>query len=348
MRNEYLIPLYVEGENKAIFYCDSKKVEVTRESIKKTIDLFLENLQGDDIYKEVGFFGGNFTALEEEKQEELLETVNEYIKDGKIDSIRISTSPNTISKANLKMLKKYKVQTIELSVQTSNDYILGKCKAEYKFNDVKKASKLIRRKGFILGYQIMVGLPESTMLDELNTARDLLKLKPKLVRIYPLVVIANSELANQYENEEFVPLTINQAVERCKELYYFFNKKKINQIHMGYKNADLTMNLKNKQIIAGPYQKNFDQLVEDSIWYDSIVEKIKQFNVKVKEVEVRVNSANATNVVGFTNENLKKLKDFYDVDLKVVKDDDIIPGKFNIKILKTYTDFIEDGRKQKA
>lgn len=76
-------------------------------------------------------------------------------------------------------MKKYKVKTIELGVQTTNDYILQKCKRGHTFADVKKASKLIRWYGFTLGHQMMVGLPDSTELDELNTAKDLIKLKPK-------------------------------------------------------------------------------------------------------------------------------------------------------------------------
>ena len=40
-----------------------------------------------------------------------------------------------------------------------------------------------------LGHQMMVGLPESTRIDEINTAKALIKLKPKMVRIYPVLVI---------------------------------------------------------------------------------------------------------------------------------------------------------------
>lgn len=48
---------------------------------------------------------------------------------------------------------------------------------------------MIRWNGFKLGHQMMVGLPESTRIDEINTAKALVKLKPKMVRIYPVLVI---------------------------------------------------------------------------------------------------------------------------------------------------------------
>ena len=101
--------------------------------------------------------------MEANKQKELLSVAYEYIKNKKIDSIRISTRPDYINKEILKMLKSYGVKTIELGVQSTNDYILNKSKRGHTFEDVKKASKLIRKNGFILGHQMMVGLPESTM-----------------------------------------------------------------------------------------------------------------------------------------------------------------------------------------
>ena len=47
-------------------------------------------------------------------------------------------------------MKKYKVKTIELGVQSTNNYILKKTKRGHTYEEVKKASKLIRRYGFTL------------------------------------------------------------------------------------------------------------------------------------------------------------------------------------------------------
>lgn len=156
-----------------------------------------------------------------------MEAAYEFVKNKQIQSIRISTRPDYIDKEKLKLLKKYGVKTIELGVQSTNDYILKKCKRGHTFEDVKKASKLIRKHGFVLGHQMMIGLPESTKIDELNTAKDLAKLKPKIVRLYPVLVIKGTELEKEYQNGEYEPIPLSQAVERCKELYYFFTNKKL-------------------------------------------------------------------------------------------------------------------------
>ena len=92
----------------------------------------------------------------------------------------------------------------------------------------------------------------------------------------------------------------------------------------------------------GPYHEAFGQLVEDSIWYESILEKIKKFNVKVKEVEIEINPENINNVIGHKKENIQKLKDLYDVDVKINQKHEIKPGNFEMKILKTYSDFLDE------
>ncbi len=252
-REHYIIPIFVPhlGCPNDCTFCNQKSISgqtkrITKVEVKKTIQEYLKSLKRES-YKEVAFFGGSFTGIEKEKQEELLETAYDYIKNGKINSIRVSTRPDYIDKDRLKLLKKYGVKTIELGVQSTNDYILKKCKRGHTYEDVKKASKLIRRYGFELGHQMMIGLPESTKLDELNTARDLVKLRPKIVRLYPVLVIKNTELEKEYENGDYEPLSVNQAVERCKELYYFFTKKKITVIRMGLQSTDLICSPENEK-----------------------------------------------------------------------------------------------------
>ena len=286
------------------------------------------------------FFGGSFTGIEENLQEELLSVANKYIKSGKVDSIRVSTRPDYIDKKILKRLKKYGVKTIELGVQSSNDYILKKAGRGHTFEDVKKASKLIRWYGFNLGHQMMVGLPDSTKIDELNTAKDLIRLKPKMVRIYPVLVLKNTKLEREYISGEYQPISLNQAIERCKELVYMFNKKKINVIRIGLQNTDIISEpgSKESEVVAGPYHPAFGQLVADSIWYDSIVYRIKKFNVKVKKIKIEVNPLEINNVVGHKRENILKLKEMYDVDIIVIGNDKIKLGKSKINIEETYLD----------
>ena len=194
---------------------------------------------------------------------------------------------------------------------------------------------------------MMVGLPESTALDEINTARDLIKLKPKIVRIYPVLVIKKTELEEQYKNGEYEPLSITQAVERCKEIADLFNQNKINIIRIGLQNTEeiTDPSNKNSEVVAGPYHPAFRQLVEGRMWYDAIVSKIKKCNTKVKVVEIKANPEDINNIIGHKKENIEKLKDLYDVDVIIKPDETIKNGKFEMKVEKTYDDILEETRK---
>ncbi len=345
MKKEYIIPIFVPhlGCPNNCTFCNQKKISgqtkmVTKQDVKDTIVYYLKNFKDDHKYVEVAFFGGSFTAIEKEKQEELLEAVQEYIENKKVHSIRVSTRPDCIDKDILKRLKKYHVKTIELGVQSTNNYILSRCKRGHTGEDVKKASKLIRRYGFVLGHQMMVGLPESTKQDEINTAKELIKLKPEIVRIYPVLVIKDTELAEEYQRGEYTPLTVGQAVERCKEIVDLFNRKKITVIRIGLQNTEeiTDPSLKESSVVAGPYHPAFRQLVESSMWYDSIVNEIKKVNAKVKKVKIKANDKNVNNIIGHKKENITKLKEVYDVDVIIEKDDNIKPGKFEMEILESY------------
>ena len=343
MKKEYVIPVFVPhlGCPNDCIFCNQKSIsgqrkKVTKEDTERTIENFLKNIKDKDAKKEIAFFGGSFTGIDIKTQEELLQTAYKYIENGQVDSIRISTRPDYIDKEKLKLLKKYKVKTIELGVQSANDYILGRANRGHNFKDVEKASKLIRLYGFNLGHQMMVGLPESNINDEIKTAKELIKLKPKMVRIYPVLVIKGTKLEKEYNEGIYEPLTLAQAIETSKQLVRLFTNKKIDVIRVGLQNTDdiCEPGTQNSDVVAGPFHPAFRQLVESNMWYDAIVNKIKKLNATVKEVEVTVNPIDANNVVGHKRENVMKLKETYEVNLIVKQDKKIKQGKSKIEITK--------------
>ena len=347
MKKQYIIPIFVPhlGCPNDCIFCNQKSISgqksnMTKEKAKEIIENYLKSIDKENAQIEIAFFGGSFTAIEEERQEELLQVASEFVKSGQVESIRVSTRPDAIDKKILKRLKKYKVKTIELGVQSSNNYILKRINRGHTFEDVKRAAKLIRWNGFRLGVQMMVGLPESTTIDEINTAKELIKLKPKMVRIYPVLVIKNTPLEKELEKGTYKPLTVVQAVEVCKEIVRLFHNKNIDIIRIGLQPTDEISEpgSEKSEVVAGPYHPAFRQLVESAMWYDAIVGKIKRLNVKVKEVEVTVNPVDANNVIGHKKENVKNLKDLYDVNLVLKQDSKIKQGKSKIEITETYTD----------
>ena len=343
-----IIPIFMPNlklkEN--YIFCDTKEKEVKKikkSEIKKIIENELSKVD-NETNVEVVIFTRNIEDLISDK-ENVLELISEYIKENKITSEKISTRPESINKNTIKILKKYKVRSIEILVPSSNDYILKKSNAQIMFSDIKKTSKLLRWNGFKVGYQMMVGLPESTRLDEINTAKALIKLKPNTIKIFPVLVLKGTTLEKEYNNEKYVPLNLVQAVEICKEIVRMFWTKKIEILQIGIEDKEELNEFTNSktEIVDGPYYPSFKQLVESNMWYDAIVNKIKRLNVKVKEVEVTVNPIDSDNVIGLKKENVYKLKDMYDVDLILKQDEKVKKGKSKIEITKTYNDFLEEN-----
>ena len=352
MKKQYIIPIFVphQGCPNDCVFCNQRKIsgqmeEITENDVREIIEYYLELFKEKDAYKEVAFFGGSFTGIDIEKQNKFLSIAYEFVKSKQIDGIRISTRPDYIDRQTLKRLKKFKVKTIELGVQSTNNYILAKCKRGHTFEDVKRASRLIRLYGFKLGHQMMVGLPETNRLDELNTAHDLAKLKPKMIRIYPVLVIRGTELEEMYKNGEYEPLELSQTVEICKELTKFFEKKKIKVIRIGLQTTDTIISPEQagSEVVAGPYHENIRQLVDSLYYYEKIIEKIRKINVKAKEIEIVVNPQIVDSVVGYKHQNFDKLKKLYNLDVKIKQNAKFNLKKIEVRMTKQYKDFADDS-----
>lgn len=275
----------------------------------------------------------DFASINIKKQEEILDKINKVLKDYKAFGIKILSTPDSIDRNNLKLLKKYKVKEIELLIESSNDYILKNIGVDYKFDVAKKIAKKIKSYRFLLSVKTILGLPESTVADDLNTIRQVIKLKPEQVTLIPCNVDYNKNVERLYEQNEFTPLSKIQLIERLKESIKLITHTKIRNIKIG----------EDRQEVEGMPMVQFRNLVASEIWYEKIIEMIKSYNVKVKEVEIEVNSSDIDNVKGLNNRNLEQLKDVYDVELHVSENDKLESGNYKMKILKTYTDFLEDN-----
>ena len=253
------------------------------------------------------------------------EGILKKIQDQKVDGIKLTLNPKDITKENLKKLKSYKVKEISLLVESSNDYILRNIGANYNFEKIKQAVKKIKHKFIKLDVLTVIGLPEATLADDLNTIKQISKLKPKELIIIACDEHYNSSINELYNTNEYEPLSSVQITERLKEVITTAEKFGIKNIKIEERN-------------------NIKDNVLESIWYDRIVEKIKSYNVKVKEVSIQANPEAVKNIKGLEDANLNKLKETYDVVLNIEENDKIKMGQFKMQILETYTDFLEDNK----
>jgi histone acetyltransferase (RNA polymerase elongator complex component) len=171
---------------------------------------------------EIGFFGGNFTGIEEDLQTLYLSIANMYLKQGRVQGLRVSTRPDYISTQSLDLLKKYNVTTIELGAQSLDEEVLKLAGRGHSVMDIERASEMILRYGFNLGLQMMTGLPGDTPEKSIATARRIIQLGASCTRIYPTLVIRDTELAQQWRNGTYSPQSLDEAVELSATLLEIF------------------------------------------------------------------------------------------------------------------------------
>lgn len=291
----YIIPIFVphRGCPHDCIFCNQKKItgqynDITSNDVDKIIKEYLSTINKSDSYVEVSFYGGSFTAIPLDQQNELLRVAKKFLDEGKIDAIRLSTRPDYINHNILENLKSFGVKNIELGAQSMDDDVLKKLCRGHTSNDVKMASKLIKEYGFNLGLQMMIGLYGDTEEKDIKTAEEIIKLQPDFVRIYPTLVVKDTYLEVLYNKGYYRPLEVDEAVEISKKLYKMFVKNNIYIMRIGLQvSDDFTLG---KNVVAGPFHPAFRELVESKLLTEMIESTIRNTFNKSETVILIVNN----------------------------------------------------------
>ncbi len=241
----------------------------------------------------------------------------------KISGIRISTRPDYIDEEVLSILKSYNVTSIELGAQSMDDEVLLANERGHCSKDVITASKLIRKHSFSLGLQMMTGLYMSDIQKDIYTANEFIKLQPDTVRIYPTVIMKDTELANLYLKGKFKPYSLAQSVDLCSKLIMLFEQSKINIIRLGLHYSQSLVN----NSYGNNYHPAFKELCENKIFFDRFIENAKPFDKN--ELSVFINKNSLSKFLGQKRSNIQRLEK---LGYKVQINYDNTLGKYDLYI----------------
>ncbi len=205
----------------------------------------------------IAFFGGSFTGIEPGLQRSYLAHAKKYLDAGRISGIRLSTRPDYIGPAELDLLAEYGVTNIELGAQSMDDGVLAAAGRGHNSEAVRRASHMIKERGFVLGLQMMTGLPEDTPEKALATAEEFIALGADETRIYPTLVMENTRLAAMYRAGSYRPQSVEEAVELGAVLYGRFRAAGVKVLRIGLSDSE---DLKGG-CVAGPYHPAMGELI---------------------------------------------------------------------------------------
>lgn len=321
----YNIPIFIPElacPNRCI-YCNQRHISgqlqaVKPEEIKQIIEQHLATfIRPSEV--ELAFFGGSFTGIDEKDMLTYLQTVQPYIEQGEIKSIRISTRPDYINEKILDILQQYNVKDIELGAQSLDEEVLAFAKRGHTVRDVENASQLIKSYGFSLGLQMMIGLPLDSVEKSKETAKKILELGAESTRIYPTLVINNTDLADLYRQNKYKALSLDEAVDWTTEIYKIFSQSSIKILRIGLHPSEALIN--GTELLTGPFHVSFKELVLTKIWQ----EKFEKLPINTKTILVNPKEINYA--IGYNSKNKQLLQKKFPY-LKFISDSNVELGTF--------------------
>lgn len=337
MKRHANIPVFIPhvGCPNMCVFCNQRTISGVEsfkiERLRETIDNALSTI-GDGVEVEIAFFGGSFTGIEREQMIELLRIAGDYVNRGLVSGIRCSTRPDYIDEDVLSVLRKHGVKTVELGLQSISDKVLSATKRGHTFEDEKRACRLIRESGLELVGQMMIGLPKSTLIDEINTARFIIESGAMGARIYPTVVFKDTELCAMAECKTYNPISLEEAVERSASVFKLFIENNVEVIRIGLCASENLSSL--DKYYAGPNHPALGELVLGRYFLKLILDEVKKLSERGKVMEVSCAPKSLSRVIGQNKINKRQLCQLLDLrDIVFVPDDSIDEYRVSVKTI---------------
>ena len=218
---------------------------------------------------QIAFYGGTFTGMERPEQRRLLDLSRPFLQDGRVDGIRISTRPGGIDAEYLDDLKASGVKTVEVGAQSLDDRVLLSARRGHTEADVSRTIRLLKEKNLETGIHLMAGLPGDSPKRFAATVRKTIDLRPDMVRIHPTLILKDTPLAEIFQRGEYIPLSLPEAIDLCKDALKTFAGAGIPVIRLG---LQTTREMEEPgAVVGGPFHPAFRSLVEAALFLEMAV-----------------------------------------------------------------------------
>lgn len=312
-------------------FCNQKTISGAGDfeisQFERTVEQALATVSPEDDC-EIAFFGGSFTGIDRGLMTELLERAELYVKAGRVSRIRCSTRPDYIDDEILDILRKYTMGTVELGIQSMSDRVLALSGRGHTGDDSRRACELLLSRGFTVGGQMMIGLPGSTVEDELSCARFIVEAGCREARVYPTIVFRGTELSRMMARGEYSPLSVDEAVERVAPVLEIFDRAGVNVLRVGLCDSE---NLHGDEYEAGPNHASIGELSSSRLFLKRIREALGCADVSGRTLTVLVPRGAVSKASGNKGRNREAIMREYAPKKLRFREDGALRG-YNVKI----------------
>ncbi|MBW2513125.1 MAG: radical SAM protein [Deltaproteobacteria bacterium] len=306
----------------------------SKESVTAEIARFLTYHRPHHEAPQISFYGGTFLGIGKEWILRFLGIAEGFVSRGQAASIRFSTRPDTITQETLDAIQRFPVKTVELGVQSMDDTVLKLSLRGHSAHDTRRAVDRLKKGGYTVGLQMMVGLPGQDASSAMTTALELAGLSPDFVRIYPTIVLKNSRLETWYQKGTYTPLSLDAAVTQTKGLLAVFRDKQIPVVRMGLQ-ASESLDL-DRSIIAGPYHPAFGHLVHSEFFFDRAAAALASQRTPIHKAVFFVHPSSLPKMRGLKNANITRLKKIFHINhIELVPDASISDETLRVEVGET-------------
>lgn len=310
-------------------FCNQKKITGKQSfdisAVEADISRQLSTVDSEKCSVEIAFFGGSFTGIPKDDMLALLAISDKFVESGRVHSVRCSTRPDYIDSEILRILKEHNVKTVEIGVQSMDAQVLGACARGHSPEQTEGACRLIVESGLELVGQMMVGLPFSDKEKELETARAICRFGAKGARIYPTVVFKDTALLNMTQSGLYIPLDVEDAVDRCADIIKIFVDNGVSIIRIGLCESE---GLHDNGIAAGAYHPALGEMCLSRYYYNLVVSQINMLTLSPNEdhkVRITVNPRELSKLIGQNRVNKIMLGKKYPSIAFTFKADESLP-----------------------
>ncbi|RLB31825.1 MAG: radical SAM protein [Deltaproteobacteria bacterium] len=332
IKRRFIIPIFIphQGCPHRCVFCQQSTITNVSEQLRTPHDIkaAIESAIRSKRFsshrpKEIAFYGGTFTALPTSSMKGMLNAVMPFMKQGVIGAIRLSTRPDTIDEKVLDILQSYGVATVELGVQSMDDKVLTLSNRGHTASDTVNAVRLLKKRGFTVGVQLMPGLPGDSSEVFMDTIGKVVDLKPHMARLYPALVLKGTKLAQWYQQGKYTPMGLDETVSVCKDACMRLEASGIPVIRIGLMSSPSLLN--EGEIIAGPWHPSLGFLVRSAMHIDRVRPYLPAPG-ETKAITLRAPRREIPLLKGYKNSGLKHLESITGATIdNILPDDSIAP-----------------------